>query len=261
MESVAAAVDDSVALIMLSLVNYRSAAIAEMAAINDLGRAHGALTLWDLSHAVGAVPVALGEAGADLAVGCTYKYLSGGPGAPAFLYVRRDLQNGLQPPIWGWFGHQDQFAFEPRYLPAPGIERFLVGTPPILSVAAAMEGVEIVAEAGIEEIRAKSVKATQLMIELFDGWLAPLGVTLGSPREARRRGSHLALRHPSGLAISSRLRAEAGVVTDFRPPDTIRAAVAPLYTTYAEVWKGMAALRECLTAGTYRDEEAGGRIT
>jgi kynureninase len=252
-EAVAEVVADDVALVSFSHVSYRSAAIADMDSINELAHRHGALTLWDLSHAVGSVPIDLGGTGADLAVGCTYKYLNGGPGAPAFLWVRRDLCDALRPPIWGWFGHTDQFAFDPVFRPALSLERFLVGTPPILSAAAAGVGIDLVIEAGIEAIRDKSVRQINFMLDLYDEWLAPLDVGLGSPRSPARRGSHLAFRHRDGLAISRWLRSERNVVTDFRAPDTLRMAAAPLYTTYVEVWEAMAALREAVAGRAHRD--------
>ncbi len=254
-DGVAAALDADVALVTFSLVGYRSGALADLAAVNDLARSVGALTLWDLSHAAGSVPIDLEGTGTDLAVGCTYKYLCGGPGAPAFLYVRSALQGALRPPIWGWFAHSDQFAFEEEFDPARGIERFLIGTPPILSVAAAAAGIELVADAGIEAIRAKSVAATELMISLYDEWLAPLGVELGTPRPVAQRGSHLAFNHPDGLAISTHLRTHHRVVADFREPSTIRMAVAPTSTTYAEVWSAMAALRATIAGGEYEQVE------
>ncbi len=258
---VEAALDDGVALVCLSHAAYRSAALADMAAITAAAHRCGALMLWDLSHSVGAVPIDLAGAGADLAVGCTYKYLNGGPGSPAFLFVRRGLQEVLRPPLWGWFGHADQFAFEDGFRPAPGITRFLVGSSPVLGLTAAGAGIDLVAEAGIAAIRAKSITATKMMLEHYDARLAPLGVGLGTPRQPERRGSHLALLHPEGLALSRWLRAEGGVVADFRPPDTLRFAVSPLYTTYTEAWGAMEALAAALESGAYRGSSPGGRVT
>ena len=260
-EQVEAALDDGVALICLSHAAYRSAALADMTAITAAAHRHGALVLWDLSHSVGVVPIDLAAAGADLAVGCTYKYLNGGPGSPAFLFVRRDLQEALRPPLWGWFGHADQFAFEGSFRPAHGITRFLVGSPPILGLTAAGVGIDLVTEAGLDAIRAKSLAATALMLGRYDERLAPLGMGLGTPRQAERRGSHLALLHPEGLALSRWLRAEGGVVADFRPPDTIRLAASPLYTAYTEAWDAMEALSAGLENGAHRGFAAGGRVT
>jgi kynureninase len=259
--AVEAAVDDDVALASFSLVSFRSGSFADLAAITDAVRSAGALTLWDLSHAVGSVPIDLSGAGVDLAVGCTYKYLNGGPGAPAFLYVRRALQRALRQPIRGWFGHAEQFAFADEWRPASGIARFLVGTPPILSVAAAAPGIEMVAEAGIEAIRTKSLRATTFLIELYDRFLEPLGVGLGTPREPERRGSHVALEHPEGLGITRWLRSQRRVITDFRAPTTIRLAISPLYTTYREIWDAVEAVREAVDAQRWNDAEAHGRVT
>ena len=189
-----------VALVCLSLVSYRSGALADLAGITAAAHEAGALVLWDLSHAAGAVEVELEEAGVDLAVGCTYKYLNGGPGSPAYLFVRRDLQEELRSPIQGWFGQRDQFAMGPRYEPVEGIGRFAAGTPPMLGLAAVEAGVELVEEAGIGAIRAKAAALTELAIELADERLAPLGFALGTPRDAAERGAHVSLRHRGGMA-------------------------------------------------------------
>jgi kynureninase len=259
--AVEAALDDDVALASFSAVSYRSAAFADIAAIGAAVRAHGGLVLWDLSHAVGSVPIDLGAAGADLAVGCTYKYLCGGPGAPAFLFVRRALQDALQPPIRGWFAHEDQFGFHPQFRRSAGIGGWLVGTPPVLSTAAAAAGIDLVAEAGIDAIRAKSIAATTFLIDLADRRLAALGVRVATPRDPARRGSHIALQHPEGLALSRWLRAERRVVTDFRAPDTIRVAVSPLFTRFVEVWDAVAAIAEGLESGAHLGRSAGSAVT
>ncbi len=253
--------DDQVALVCLSHASYRSAALADPVAIGQTAHRRGALVLWDLSHSAGVVPIDLPGWEADLAVGCTYKYLNGGPGSPAFLFVRRSLRESLQPALWGWFGHADQFSFEPGFRPALGMTRFLAGSPPILALTAAGVGIDLVAAAGLPAIRAKSVAATTMMLERYDARLAPLGVGLGTPREAERRGSHLALRHPEGLALSRWLRAEAGVVADFRPPDILRLAVSPLYNSFVEVWDALEALATALESEAYRDFAGGGRVT
>ena len=237
----AAVLDEEVALVVLSLVNYRSGAIADLPEITAAAHAVGALSLWDLSHAGGAIPIELEASGADLAVGCTYKYLNGGPGAPAYLYVRRSLQDVLRTPIQGWFGQRDQFAMGPRYDPAPGIRAWLAGTPGMLALAAVEEGVRLTAEAGLPAIRAKGIALTEFAIELLDERLAPLGCTLGSPRLAARRGAHVAIRHPHARRLCERLLA-GGVVPDFREPDTIRFGLPPLSTSFADVAAGVAAL-------------------
>ncbi len=240
---VAAALDEDVALVTLSHVNYRSAAIADLAGITRLAHDAGALVLWDLSHAAGAVPVELEESGVDGAVGCTYKYLNGGPGSPAFLYVRGAVQPELRNPVQGWFAQRDQFAMGQGFQPVEGIGAWLVGTPGIIALAAVDEGVALAAEAGIEAIRRKSVGLTTYALELHDAWLAPLGFSFGSPRDAARRGSHVAVRHPAARRLSDGLVARR-VVTDFRAPDSIRLGLSPLTTSFADVRAGVAALRE-----------------
>src|SRR4051812_30710393 len=201
----AAALDDRVAVVVLSHVAYRSGARADLAAITRLVHDAGALVLWDLSHSVGSVPVELTAAGADLAVGCTYKYLNGGPGAPAFLFVRRALQDRLRSPIQGWFGQRDQFEMGPAYEPAEGIERFGVGTPPVLGMAAVEVGAGLVAEAGVDRLAAKGRALGDLIIALSDAWLAPHGVVLASPRDANRRGAHVTLAHPQAWQLTQAL--------------------------------------------------------
>jgi kynureninase len=244
-DTLAAALDERVAVVVLSHVAYRSGALADLAALTRRVHDAGALVLWDLSHAAGAVPAELTAAGADLAVGCTYKYLNGGPGAPAFLYVRRELQEQLRQPIWGWFGQRDQFAMGPEYDPAPGIERFGVGTPPVLAMAAVEVGVRLVAEAGIERLGTKGRELTGLLVALADEWLAPHGVVLASPRDAARRGSHITLAHPQAWQLTQAL-VDRGVVPDFRTPDRVRLGPAPLYTRFVDVWDAMARFRDVL---------------
>ena len=241
----AEALDERVAVVVLSLVAYRSGALADLAGVTRLVHDAGALVLWDLSHAVGAVPIDLGASGADLAVGCTYKYLNGGPGAPAFLYVRRELQERLRSPIQGWFGQRDQFAMGPVYEPAAGIERFGVGTPPVLGMAAVEVGARLVAEAGVDRLAAKGRTMTDLMVALGDAWLAPHGVALASPRSTERRGSHVTFAHPQAWQLTQAL-IESGVVPDFRTPDRVRFGPAPLYTRFVDVWDAMDRFREVL---------------
>ena len=198
---------DDVALVSLSLVSYASGELLDLEGITAAAHDHGALVLWDLSHGAGAVPIDLGRAGVDLAVGCTYKYLNGGPGAPAFLYVREDLQARLTQPIRGWFGAADQFVMGPTYVPAPGIDRFAVGTPPVLGLAAVEEGVGLVAEAGIDRLRRKSLVATDLLIALADAF----GFEVVTPRPHARRGSHVAVRHPEAWRLCRALIEDLGV--------------------------------------------------
>jgi kynureninase len=245
-DAVAPLVSDRTALVTFSHVSYRSAYIADMAAITALAHAAGALALWDLSHSAGSVPVALDDAGADLAVGCSYKYLNGGPGSPAYMYVRREHQDGLRQPIWGWLGRRDPFEMEQGYEPAPGATALLSGTPPILSLSAVDEGVRLVAEAGIDAIRAKGIALTALAIELADARLASHSVAVCSPRDPDRRGAHVALAHPDARRLCAAL-IERGVVPDFRRPDVIRFGLSPLTTRFADVWDGVDALCELLS--------------
>lgn len=245
------ALDGDVALVSLSHVAFKSGALADMAEISALAESAGALTLWDLSHSVGAIPVELERAGASLAVGCTYKYLNGGPGAPAFLYVRRDLQDRLATPIPGWFGHADMFSFDPSYVAANGVRRFASGTPPIISLRGVEHGVAVTTEAGIEAIRTKSVALTEVLIARADARLVPLGCDVGSPRRASVRGSHVAIRHPEAYRLVQAL-IDRKVITDFRAPDTIRLGVAPLYTRYRDVYDAIEILAEILDTGAHR---------
>lgn len=238
----AAALDERVAAVCLSHVGYRSGALVDMRAATQLVHDHGALVLWDLCHSVGSVPIDLTGARADLAVGCTYKYLNAGPGAPAFLYVRRDLQEQLSQPIWGWFGQADQFEMDDTYAPMPGIGRFQVGTPPILGVLAVREGVRLLAEAGMEPVRAKGQALTALAAELADRHLAPRGFRIASPRDADQRGSHLTLAHPEARQLVRRL-ADGGVITDFRTPDRLRLGASALSTSFTDIVEAVLRLR------------------
>ncbi len=250
LDDVRDAVDEDTALLSLSHVAYRSGAIADMPAITALAHERGALVLWDLCHSAGSVPVDLAGSAADLAVGCTYKHLNGGPGAPAFLFVRADLQDSLRQPIWGWFSQRDQFAMGSTYDPVGGIERFLVGTPSILSGYGAMEGARISAEASIAAIAAKGQKLTEYAISLFDDWLAPHGFSLASPRETARRGAQVTLHHPAAWQICQALKV-ASVIPDFRTPDRLRLGFAPLYTRFVDVYEGMRRLRSIVESGAH----------
>jgi kynureninase len=234
-EQVAQAIAEDTALVTFSHTSYRSAHIADMQTITELAHAHGALILWDLSHTVGSVPVNVDAAGVDLAVGCTYKYLNAGPGAPAFLYVNQRLQHELSQPIWGWLGRRDAFAMAPGYDRAPGIGQMLSGTPSILGLTAARTGIELSIEAGIDAIRAKSTKLTEYAIELIDAVLETHGVSVGSPRDPRRRGGHVALVHPDARALVTELADEHQVITDFREPDVIRFGLSPLTTRFIDI--------------------------
>ena len=242
-ESVTSLIGPRTALVTFSHVSYRSAHVADMAAVNAVVRDAGALMLWDLSHSAGSVPLSLDGDHAELAVGCTYKYLNGGPGAPAYMYVRRELQDELSQPIWGWLGRRDPFEMAPGYEAASGMRGFLSGTPPVLALAAVDEGVRMVAEAGIDAIRAKGIGLTELAIGLAD----ESGIRVASPRDPARRGAHIALAHPEARALCAGL-IERGVIPDFRRPDVIRFGFSPLSTRFVDVWDGVNALAQLLAA-------------
>lgn len=248
----AAALGTDVALVSLSHVAYRSGALADMARITSLVHDAGALMLWDLCHSAGSVPVELDASGADLAIGCTYKYLNAGPGAPAFLYVRGELLPRLRSPVWGWFGQADQFAMGPAYDPVPGIERFAAGTPQIIGTVAVQEGTRLLAEAGIERLREKSVALTSYLIQLADEWLEPHGFTLASPRADARRGGHVTLHHPQAWRMNQAL-IRAGVIGDYRTPDRLRLGPVPITTRFTDVWDALDRLRQIAADKSYED--------
>jgi kynureninase len=239
------------ALMSITHVAFKSGYMHDMKKLTDAAHNVGALALWDLSHSVGAVPLSLKEAGADLAVGCTYKYLNGGPGSPAFLYVRRELQEQLLSPICGWFGERKPFDFRLDYEPAKGINRFFAGTPPILSMCAVDAGVDLILEAGIGRLRKKSLAQTEYLIQLYDELLAPLEVSLNSPRNSERRGSHVSFGHPDGLRIDRALIEDMNVIPDFRAPDNIRFGCTPLYTTFRELREGVVRMANVIQNRTY----------
>lgn len=242
---------DGAALLSLSHTAFKSGYVYDMAALSQAARAAGALTLWDLSHSVGAVPVDLTAAGADLAVGCTYKYLNGGPGAPAFIYVRRELQERIGNPIAGWMGQRDLFAFDLDYRPAPGMRRYLSGTAPVVSLSLIEPGLDLLLEAGMERLRAKSEQQSAYLIALAEQLLAPLGFTLKSPPEAARRGSHVSLGHPQALGIDLALIRELKVLPDFRAPDNLRLGLAPLYNSFADIHAGVTRMARSVEQGLH----------
>lgn len=244
-EQVAEAVGPQTALVLLSHVAYRSGFLADVPAITAIAHDAGALVLWDLCHSVGAAPVQLDAWGVDFAAGCSYKYLNGGPGAPAFGYVRAELQSSVQQPIWGWLGSDEPFQMGPDYEPATGIRRFISGTPAVVGMLAMQDMIALVAEAGIEAIRAKSIALTEFAIELTDAMLTEYGVTIASPRDAARRGSHVTLRHDDFRSITAALW-ERGVIPDFRAPNGLRIGLSPLSTSFAELFAGLDAVRELL---------------
>ena len=259
-QAIEAAIDPETALVSLTHVAFKSAFMHDMARVTDLAHQAGALMLWDLSHSVGAVPVDLNGCKVDLAIGCTYKYLNGGPGSPAFIYVRRDLQQKLVQPMWGWFAAENPFAFDLAFSPAEDISRFRVGTAPMLSMKAVEPAVDILLEAGMERLRAKSVQQTDYLIALAEQWLEPLGFTLGTPRQAEIRGSHVSLRHPEAYRINRALiEAEppaVRVIPDFRAPDNIRLGITPLYTTFTEIYRALDRIRTITAERIYEQYSA-----
>jgi kynureninase len=245
-----AGLDDDVAVLMLTHVDFRTGEMHDMEAWTAAAHEAGALILWDLAHSAGAVPVDLRSCEADLAVGCGYKYLNGGPGAPAFAYVARRHHERLQSPLWGWMGHDAPFDFDLDYRPAPGVGGLRVGTPPILSLAALECGVGGISEIGVDALRSKSVALTELFIALVERDCGGHGLELASPRERDRRGSQVSFRHPEGYAIMQALIAD-GVIGDFRAPDLLRFGFAPAYVRYVDVWNAVASLRHIMENETW----------
>lgn len=241
---------DDVALVTFCHVDYRSAAINDIVALTEQAHSAGALVLWELAHSVGSIPVELDAAGVDFAVGCTYKYLNGGPGAPGFLYVRRDLQEQLANPIQGWLGAAEPFDMEAPYVAGAGIRRWQTGTPPVPGLVSIDEGVRLMDEAGLGRLRSKSVGLTAYLIALADAWLAPHGFAVASPRDALDRGGHVALAHDEAYRISRAVIA-AGVDCDFRPPNLLRLAPVPLTTSFVDVWEAMVRLRDVVASGAH----------
>ena len=259
-EALTMALDGDTALLSLSHTCFKSGYTYDMTALTAAAHRAGALALWDLSHSAGAVVVDLKGAAADLAVGCTYKYLNGGPGAPAFLFVRRDLQDTLANPISGWIGRRDPFDFALDYAPAPGIGRFLTGTPPILSLSAVEPGVELLLEAGMERLRERSLRLSEYLIARWEERLAPLGFRLNSPRDPARRGSHVSLGHAEGLRVNLALIHDQKVLPDFRRPDNIRLGIAPLYNSFADLHTAVERLRAVVVDRLYERYDASGLI-
>jgi kynureninase len=254
---IVAALDENVALVSLSHTVFKSGYVYDMARITAATHDVGAMVLWDLSHSAGSVQVDLAGTNADLAVGCTYKYLNGGPGSPAFLYVRKDLQTELRNPITAWWGHADPFAFDLGFEPIDGIRRFHTGTMPIVSLAAIEPGIAMIAEVGMAAIRAKSVALTEFFVEQSRSHLEPLGFTLASPADPERRGSHISLAHPRGWQITQAMIDRAKVLPDFRAPDNLRFGLAPLTTSFSDLHTALVRIRRLVEAGVheeYRDE-------
>ncbi|MEU8240463.1 kynureninase [Actinoplanes missouriensis] len=249
-EQVAEVVDERTALVLFSHVAYRSGWLADIPAINRIAHEAGALTMWDLCHSAGSVPISLDEWGVDLAVGCTYKYLNGGPGAPAFAYLRRELQDELRQPITGWMGHRAAFEMGHGHEPAPGVRALLSGTPPILAMVPLHANLDMLAEAGIEAVRAKSLLLTGYVLDIADTMLSDTvlaghGVEVVSPRDPARRGGHVTLRRPGFERFLEPLW-DSGVIPDYRRPDGLRIGPAPLSTSFTEVYQGLSVLRDLL---------------
>jgi kynureninase len=253
-EDVEAAIDDDVAIVAVSHVDYRSSALKDMAALTGAAHEKGALILWDLSHSAGALPVTMGEA--DMAVGCGYKFLNGGPGAPAYAFVARRWHHALTQPLAGWMGHAAPFAFEPHYRPAAGMKRLLSGTPSVLAMTALDAALDVLLDAGIERIRAKAEAQMDLFQRLVELRCPEAGLELLSPRQHGRRGSHLAYRHDQGYALTQALRARR-VVPDFRAPDIIRFGITPLTLSFTEIWDGVDRLAAIWREGVWRDPRFG----
>lgn len=249
-ESLTSSLGPEVALVCLSHVAYRSGVLADMAAITAAVHGCGALMLWDLSHSVGSVPIQLDAHDVDLATGCTYKYVNGGPGSPAFAYMNARLLGSMPQPIWGWFGQREQFAMGGDYDPVPTVGQLQIGTPQVLQIAGLESSVALLAEAGIGALREKGVALTELIIALADEWLTAFGVRVASPRTATTRGSHIVLEHPAAWQLCQALIAR-NVIPDYRNPNRVRIGPAPIYTRYVDVWDAMDRLRSILESGEW----------
>ena len=246
-DDVAAVVSERTALVSLSHVDYRSGALADMPAITAAAHEAGALMMWDLCHSAGVVPMQLDAWGVDLAVGCTYKYLNGGPGSPAFAYVAERHQGTLVQPVQGWMGAADVFSMGPVYRPADGMRRFLSGTPPVLAMIAMQDTLDLLEEAGITAVREKSIALTEFALRASDALLTPLGVRLASPRDPAERGGHVTLSHPAMRAVTARLWRQ-DVIPDYRDPHGLRIGLSPLSTSFAETLTGLEAVAAAVRA-------------
>ncbi len=261
-EVLAPYLNDDVALVTLEVVQYRSGARTDIKSITDQVRAIGGLVVWDASHAVGAIELNLDASGADLCVGCTYKYGNSGPGAPAWLYVSHRIQKELQVPIQGWFAQAAQFEMGVVFERADGIRGFQIASPPIMGIRCVQTAFAMIQEAGIKAMAEKIALGTAMMIDLYDAWLAPLGLELHTPRNANERGGHISLVHPDAAQICSALRKISHVIPDYRAPNCIRLAISPLPTSFVEVWDGFERLRNLVASGRYKEvTEGGSRVT
>ena len=251
-ESLEAAIDDEVALLTLTHVDYRTGEVHDMAALTEAAHRAGALVLWDLSHSAGALPLDVNACSADLAVGCGYKYLNGGPGAPAYLFVARRLQEALRNPIQGWLGHESPFALENEFRPAAGMRGWLVSSPSILAITALEVAVDLALEVDMQRVGEKARRLSELFIRLADSRLASHGFSVASPSDGARRGAQASLRHASGYGVVRAL-IDRGVIPDFRDPDVCRFGLAPLYTRYVDVWDTIDHIVAVMESGAYQD--------
>ena len=261
-EVLAPYLNDDVALVTLEVIQYRSGARTDLKSITDQVRAIGALVVWDASHAVGAIELNLDANGVDLCVGCTYKYGNSGPGSPAWLYVSRRVQSELQVPIQGWFAQDAQFEMGPVFERSQTIRGFQIASPSLMGIRCVQTAFSMIKEAGIDAIAHKAAVGTQMMIELYDEWLAPLGIELNTSRDAKERGGHISLVHPDAAQICVALRTIANVIPDYRTPNSIRLAISPLPTSYVEIWDGFERMRDLVASGRYKEvKEGGSRVT
>lgn len=246
---------EDVAMVTFEVIQYRSGARTDIQSVTDLARTYGALVVWDASHAAGAIEMNFDACGVDLAVGCTYKYGNSGPGSPAWLYVNKKIQRELQVPILGWFGNEDQFGMGPDFVKAEGIRGFQIASPSIIGIRGVQVAFAMIEEAGIDVIASKAAIGTQMMIDLYDEWLAPLGYTLLTSRNPKERGGHISIGHPDAARICVALRKFANVIPDYRTPNAIRLAIAPLPTSYVEVWDGFQRIRDLTQTRQYEKVE------
>jgi len=255
-------ISDDVALVTFQVIQYRSGARSDIQSITDVARSYGAFVVWDASHAAGAIEMNFDANGVDLAVGCTYKYGNSGPGSPAWLYVNKRVQKELQVPIQGWFANEDQFGMGPHFEKAEGIRGFQIASPSIVGIRSVQIAFAMIDEVGIERIASKAAIGTQMMIDLYDEWLASLGYSLLTSRSPKERGGHISIGHPDAAKICVALRKLANVIPDYRTPDTIRLAIAPLPTSYVEVWDGFQRIRDLTESRQYEQiEGSDSRVT
>jgi kynureninase len=254
--------NDDVAMVTLEVIQYRSGARTDLKSITDQVRAIGALVVWDASHAVGAIELNLDANGVDLCVGCTYKYGNSGPGSPAWLYVSKRVQSELQVPIQGWFAQDAQFEMGPVFERSQTIRGFQIASPSLMGIRCVQTAFSMIKEAGIDAIAHKAAVGTQMMIELHDAWLAPLGFELNTSRNAKERGGHISLVHPDAAQICVAMRTISNVIPDYRTPNSIRLAISPLPTSYVEIWDGFERMRDLVASGRYKEAvEGGSRVT